>query len=47
MKTDDGWNLDNFEGLTHYKDNIYLMISDDNGFFLQSTILTMFEIDMK
>jgi hypothetical protein len=48
MKTDDGWNLDNFEGLTHYKDNMYLMISDDNGFFLQNTILTMFEIvDMK
>ena len=48
MKSDEGWNLDNFEGLTHYKDNIYLMISDDNGFFLQDTILTMFEvIDLK
>ncbi len=44
MKSDEGWNLDNFEGLTHYKDNIYLMISDDNGFFLQNTILTMFEV---
>ena len=44
MKSDRGWNLNNFEGLTHYKDNIYLMISDDNGFFLQNTILTMFEV---
>ncbi len=44
MKSDDGWNLDNFEGLTHYKDNRYLMISDDNGIFLQSTILTLFEV---
>ena len=48
MKSDAGWNLDNFEGLTHYKDNIYFMISDDNGFFLQDTILTMFEVvDLK
>ncbi len=44
MKSDEGWDLDNFEGLTHYKDNIYFMISDDNGFFLQNTILTMFEV---
>jgi hypothetical protein len=44
MKSKDGWNLDNFEGLTKYKDNQYLMISDDNGNFLQSTILTLFEI---
>jgi hypothetical protein len=48
MNSDDGWNLDNFEGLTHYKDNIYLMISDDNNFFLQNTVLTMFEVtDLK
>lgn len=44
MKSDEGWNLDNFEGLTRYKDNIYFMVSDDNGFFLQDTILTMFEV---
>ncbi|MCH9813490.1 MAG: esterase-like activity of phytase family protein [Epsilonproteobacteria bacterium] len=44
MKSDDGWNLDNFEGLTHYKDNIYFMISDDNNNLLQNTILTIFEI---
>ncbi len=44
MKSDDGWSLDNFEGLTRYKGNKYLMISDDNDNFLQSTILTLFEI---
>ncbi len=42
--SEEGWDLDNFEGLTHYKDNIYFMISDDNGNFLQKTILTMFEV---
>ena len=40
----DGWLLDNFEGLTHFKDNKYLMVSDDNGNPLQKTILTLFEI---
>jgi len=44
MKSDDGWELDNFEGLTHYKDNLYFMISDDNGNFFQKTILTMFKV---
>ncbi len=47
MNSKDGWNLDNFEGLTRYKNNQYLMISDDNGLFLQSTILTLFEIKEK
>lgn len=44
LKSHQGWNLDNFEGLTHFKDNIYLMISDDNGNFFQKTILVMFEV---
>jgi len=44
MKSGNGWDLDNFEGLTHYKGNIYFMISDDNGNFFQNTILTMFEV---
>ncbi len=34
FKSSDGWDLD----------NIYLMISDDNGNMFQKTILTMFEI---
>lgn len=39
-----GWELDNFEGLTHIKDNIYLMISDDNENFLQKCIVVLFEV---
>lgn len=44
LKSSDGWKLDNFEGLTHIKDDLYLMISDDNGSFLQKCILVLFEI---
>lgn len=44
MQSSAGWNLDNFEGLTHYKNNLYLMISDDNNNIFQNTILTLFEI---
>ena len=40
----DGWLLDNFEGLTHFKGNQYLMVSDDNNNPLQKTILILFEI---
>jgi hypothetical protein len=44
MKSSEGWTLDNFEGLTHIKDNIYMMVSDDNGSFLQKCIVVLFEI---
>ncbi len=44
FKSLDGWSLDNFEGISHYRDNIYFMISDDNGNMFQKTILTMFKI---
>ena len=40
----DGWRIDNFEGLAHYKGNQYLMVSDNNNNPLQSTALVMFEI---
>lgn len=40
----EGWYLDNFEGLAHYKNNQYLMISDDNQHPLQNTVLVFFEI---
>jgi len=40
-----GWKLDNFEGLTHLSDNLYLMVSDDNDSLFQKTILVLFEID--
>ena len=40
----DGWSIDNFEGLAHYKDNQYFMISDDNNSIFQKTILVLFEV---
>ncbi len=40
----DGWNIDNFEGLTKIEKNKYLMISDDNDNFLQKTLVVLFEI---
>jgi len=43
--TRDGWNIDNFEGLTKVSKNKYLMISDDNGSFLQKTLLVLFEVN--
>lgn len=44
LKTDDGWNIDNFEGLTKISKNRYLMISDDNDSPLQKTLLVLFEV---
>ncbi len=40
----DGWRIDNFEGLTHYRGKQYLMVSDDNKSPLQNTVLVLFEI---
>ena len=45
MNTKDGWNIDNFEGLTKIDGDKYLMISDDNGNFLQKTLLVLFTIN--
>ena len=39
-----GWNMDNFEGLTHLSGNRYLMVSDDNKSPIQQTLMVMFEI---
>ncbi len=36
--------VDNFEGLTHYKGDLYLMISDDNENFFQRTIVRLMRI---
>ena len=44
LSSSDGWMLDNFEGLTHYRDNLYLMISDDNDKKFQTTVLVLFSI---
>ncbi|HIO92560.1 MAG TPA: esterase-like activity of phytase family protein [Leucothrix mucor] len=40
----DGWRIDNFEGLTHFKGNQFLIASDDNNSPLQSSALVLFEI---
>lgn len=39
-----GWNMDNFEGLTHLSGNRYLMVSDDNNSPMQQTLMVMFDI---
>ncbi len=44
MDSHDGWNLDNFEGLTRVGKNKFLMISDDNDSLFQKTLLVLFEI---
>lgn len=41
----DGWRVDNFEGLTHYKGNQYLMVSDDNDNPIQNTVLVLLTIN--
>lgn len=45
LSSADGWRLDNFEGLTHIKDNQYLMVSDDNKNPLQQTLFVLFELN--
>lgn len=39
-----GWLLDNFEGLTRYRDRRFFMISDDNCSSWQTTLLVYFEL---
>lgn len=39
-----GWLLDNFEGLTRYRDQRFFMISDDNCSAWQTTLLVHFEL---
>ncbi|MFK8068151.1 MAG: esterase-like activity of phytase family protein [Gammaproteobacteria bacterium] len=39
-----GWQIDNFEGLAHHKENKYFMISDDNKNIFQRTLLVYFEL---
>lgn len=39
----EGWRLDNFEGLTRYRDRRFFMVSDDNCHAWQTTLLVYFE----
>ena len=44
MNSHEGWQLDNFEGLTKVGKNRYMMISDDGDNFFQRTLLIYFEV---
>lgn len=46
LKSVDGWNLENFEGLTKIDEKHYMMISDDNNSFFQKTVLVLFELSL-
>lgn len=39
-----GWALDNFEGLARHQGNRFFMVSDNNQFWMQRTLLVYFEI---
>lgn len=44
LNSSQGWLLDNFEGLSHYRAGQFFMVTDDNRHFLQNTLLVLFEL---
>ncbi len=44
LRTDDGWILDNFEGLARVAPHRYVMVSDDGHKFYEKTLLIYFEV---
>ncbi|WP_304546205.1 esterase-like activity of phytase family protein [Sulfurimonas microaerophilic] len=44
ISSQDGWKIDNFEGIEKVDKNTYLMVSDDNDSLFQNTLLVLFEI---
>ena len=44
LVSDEGWRLDNFEGLTRIAPQRYLMVSDDNFSWLQRSLLGCFNV---
>ncbi len=44
FSSSEGWDIDNFEGLAHHQGNRYFMVSDNNRFWLQRTLLSYFEV---
>lgn len=40
----EGYQIDNFEGLTRHKGNRFFIVSDDNDLFVQRTLLLYFEL---
>ncbi len=43
----EGWHLDNFEGLGHYRNNLYLLVSDNNEELYQNTLLVLIEVNVE
>ena len=44
LDTTQGYQIDNFEGLTRHKGNRFFMVSDNNDLFVQRTLLLYFEL---
>ncbi|MCK5726839.1 MAG: esterase-like activity of phytase family protein [Thiotrichaceae bacterium] len=44
LDSQQGWHIDNYEGLAHISSNQFIMVSDDNGNFLQNTLFTLLSI---
>lgn len=40
----EGWQIDNFEGLTRHQGNRFFLVSDNNDLFVQRTLLLYFEL---
>jgi len=43
----EGWRLDNFEGLAHYRDGLFLLVSDNNEALYQNTLLVLIEVNVE
>ncbi|MBA3492837.1 MAG: esterase-like activity of phytase family protein [Gammaproteobacteria bacterium] len=41
---EDGWTVDNYEGIARHEGNRYFLVSDDNQNLIQRTLLLYFEI---
>jgi hypothetical protein len=44
LDDNDGFQIDNFEGLARHRENRFFAVSDDNDLFIQRTLLLYFEI---
>lgn len=44
LESSKGYQIDNFEGIARHRGNHFFMVSDDNDFFLQRTLLLYFEL---
>lgn len=44
LQSNRGYQIDNFEGIAHHRARRFFLVSDDNDFFLQRTLLLYFEL---